>query len=192
MANINLLHALAFVYSIFSLFYFIYISPTVIQRFNIPASHETALLISTENGRIFDKLQFDYFLTLFPKPSTIFYIRYDYNRTVGLLQSTQSQEKILETTIESGVVQMKKKTDNQAGEDDQCSLKFTPVYRMNCFMYEYPTPNIKLTNGSANKQKGNLKKQSPHSEFVNCVKKRLQMGELKKRTMKQVKRFMRL
>ncbi|XP_018801232.1 PREDICTED: uncharacterized protein LOC108976515 [Bactrocera latifrons] len=168
----------------------------IIQRFNIPASHETALLISTENGRIFDKLQFDYFLTLFPNPSMVFYIRYDYNRAVGILQSTQPQEDVAKTTIESCDIQMKNKSENQVGEnDDQCASKFTPVYRMNCFIYEYPTTAINLTNDSAKKQKANMKKQSPRSEFVKRVKKRLQISELKKRTMKplaQVKRFMRL
>ncbi|XP_014098527.2 uncharacterized protein [Bactrocera oleae] len=167
----------------------------IIQRFNIPASHETALLISTENGRIFDKLQFDYFLTLFPNPSMVFYIRYDYNRAVGILLSPQPQEEIVKTTTESSDIEMKKRSENQAGEVDQCASQFTPVYRMNCFIYEYPTTAMKLTNDRAQKQKANMKKQSPRSEFVKRVKKRLQMGELKRRTMKplaHIKRFMRL
>uniref|UniRef100_A0A0A1WPB4 Ribosomal RNA large subunit methyltransferase L n=1 Tax=Zeugodacus cucurbitae TaxID=28588 RepID=A0A0A1WPB4_ZEUCU len=167
----------------------------IIQRFNIPAAHETALLISTENGRIFDKLQFDYFLTLFPNPSIVFYIRYDYNRAVSLLQGTQPQQEIVKTTIECSDIKMKKKSENRLGEDEQMATKFTPVYRMDCFIYEYPTPTIKLTNDSVRKQKPIMKKQSPRSEFVKRVKKRLQMGELKKRTIKpleQVKRFMRL
>ncbi|XP_017485816.1 PREDICTED: uncharacterized protein LOC108374338 [Rhagoletis zephyria] len=174
----------------------------IIQRFNIPATHERALLVSTENGRIFDRLLFDYFLTLFPNPNIIFYIRYDYNRAQSLLQPLQQrQEEITTTTIESSDdTNMKKEKGkvNLCGdeEEDQQSLyNFTPVYRMNCFIYEYPTTKIRTTDNNGKKQNSSAEKQSPRSEFAKRVKKRLQIGELKKRTRKplaQVKRIMRL
>ncbi|XP_054728243.1 uncharacterized protein LOC129237488 [Anastrepha obliqua] len=167
----------------------------IIQSFNIPASHERALLISTENGRIFDRLLFDYFLTLFPNPSIIFYIRYDYNRAVSILQSIQQQQQQeIKTAIESSDINMEeeKKVNNECEAD---KYKFTPVFRMNCFIYEYPTTKIKAENNSSKKQKSSTVKHSPRSEFMKRVKKHLQIGELKKRTRKplaQVKRIMRV
>uniref|UniRef100_W8BMG2 Uncharacterized protein n=2 Tax=Ceratitis capitata TaxID=7213 RepID=W8BMG2_CERCA len=171
----------------------------IIQRFNIPPAHEAALLISTENGRIFEKQQFDYFLTLFPNPNITFYIRYDYNRAMSLfLQSTLPQEEMpnaIATEARACDAQVKHEKVNPANEDDQSSIKFTPVYRMNCFIYEYPT-KLKSVNGSGvKKRKPSIEKRSPRSEFVKRVKKRLQIGEMKKHSIKplqQIKRFMRL
>ncbi|XP_067641767.1 uncharacterized protein Corp [Eurosta solidaginis] len=187
----------------------------IIQHYKIPASHERALLISTENGRIFDRQLFDYFLTLFPNPSIIFYIRYDYNRAISLLQPIQEQDddEVMRRVAENSEICMEtelhgkqKKNNNvvndaehadDVDDDDECSCKFTPVFRMNCFIYEYPTTTSKLrtTSDSAQKKRSGCAKQSPRSEFVKRVKKHLHLSELKKRTKKplaQVKRIMRL
>ncbi|XP_067619878.1 uncharacterized protein [Eurosta solidaginis] len=170
----------------------------IIQHYKIPATHETALLISTENGRILDRQLFDYFLTLFPNPSIIFYIRCEYNRAISLLQPIQEQDdeeirsvaENSEICMETELHEKQKKKNNVVNDAE---------YADDCFIYEYPTTTSKMrtTRDSAQKKRSGCAKQSPRIEFVKCVKKYLQLSELKKHTKKkkplaQAKRIMRV
>ncbi|KAL7745359.1 hypothetical protein ACLKA6_015376 [Drosophila palustris] len=96
-------------------------------RFNVPESQRVGLVLTNDQGNVFEQQLLEYFLLLFPCPELMFYLRIDWQKLRRALISPVSS------------VKRRRDPDEIPDANDEMDYVAVPVHRQNCFLGALPS-----------------------------------------------------